>query len=95
MRIITVISLLFLASCAQYAGINYGELVDPNGRHWVIAGGKDETNVKFDLTMPDGTAAHYESEKADASTALKAASEASAAWAGVANKLIERIPTVP
>jgi hypothetical protein len=62
-----------LAACAnqQYAGVNYGEVMDPNGEHWIIAGGKDETNVKFEVKRPDGTVATYSAENADASTVIK------------------------
>lgn len=82
MRILfPLIALTALAGCAnqQYAGVNYGEVTTPSGEHWIIAGGKDETNVNFEVTRPDGTTASYHADNADASSALKAALEGNAA----------------
>jgi hypothetical protein len=70
--LIGIIAAGTLAGCAnqQYAGINYGEVTTPNGEHWIIAGGKNETNVTFEATRPDGTTAKYTAENADASAVM-------------------------
>jgi hypothetical protein len=69
---LSILALIALAGCAnqQYAGVNYGEVTTPGGEHWIIAGGKDETNVSFEVTRPDGTKATYSAENADASTVM-------------------------
>lgn len=89
------LALVALAGCAnqQYAGINYGEAVLPNGEKIMIAGGKDETNVVFDLTRPDGTVVHYSAENADASTALKAIADSNRAVAEMLGGLVDRLLT--
>jgi uncharacterized lipoprotein YajG len=79
---IPLLGILALAGCAsqQYAGINYGDVTLPNGEHWVIAGGKDETNVGLDITRnADGSATtSYHADNADASTVIKAQADAMA-----------------
>lgn len=74
MRFLAILAALALAGCAnqQYAGLNYGEVIAPNGEHWIIAGGKDETNVSFEVKRADGTTATYHADNADASTVIKA-----------------------
>ncbi|QLH38948.1 MAG: hypothetical protein HWD60_08385 [Defluviicoccus sp.] len=61
-----------LSGCAnsQYAGVNYGEAILPDGEHWKIAGGKDETNVSFEVTRVDGTNIKYTADNADSSAVL-------------------------
>ncbi|MFZ1744107.1 MAG: hypothetical protein WAT93_14745 [Pontixanthobacter sp.] len=63
---------IILAGCAnqQYAGVNYGDVTLPNGEHWIIAGGKDETNVSFEVKRADGTTAKYVAESANASAVM-------------------------
>jgi hypothetical protein len=69
---LSVLALIAVAGCAnqQYAGVNYGEVTTPSGEHWIIAGGKDETNVTFEATRPDGTTAKYTAENANASAVM-------------------------
>lgn len=76
-RAIIIVALLAIGGCTsqQYAGINYGEVTTPDGEHWIIAGGKDETNVSFKVTRPDGTTADYHADNADSSTVIKAMTE--------------------
>lgn len=63
-----------------------------------IIDGKDRGGSKLDMTMPDGTEVHFESEQVDASTAQAQQAAANAAimerLAGSADKLIEKIPAV-
>lgn len=83
-----------LTACAnqQYAGINYGDVTLPNGEHWVIAGGKDETNVSFEVVRADGTTARYSAENADASTVIAKLAEIQAQQLQILSQLIGRIP---
>ena len=63
-----------------------------------IIDGKDRGGSKLDMTMPDGTEVHFESEQVDASTALGQQASANAVimerLAGSADKLIDKIPAV-
>lgn len=69
---LSVLALMALAGCAnqQYAGVNYGEVTTPNGEHWIIAGGKDETNVSFEVKRTDGTKVTYSAENASGSAVM-------------------------
>jgi len=94
MRIFIVVAALgLLGACAnqRYAGINLGEVTTPNGEHWLIAGGKDETNVSFEVKRPDGTTATYHADNADASTVIKALAEANAAQFQALNQALTSI----
>ena len=97
-RVIPIIALL-LSGCAnqQYAGINYGEVVTPDGEHWIIAGGKDEQNVSFEVVRPDGTTARYSAENADASTVIKAMADANARMVETVAGILQRLapPVAP
>lgn len=90
-------AVMLLAGCAnqQYGGLNYGELETPDGEHWKIVGGKDETNVSLTVTRPDGTKVEYHADNADASTVMKTLAEGNVAQAEAFTKIIERLMPAP
>lgn len=77
----------------EYAGINYGTLETPAGEKWTIAGGKDETDVKFSVTTsPDGTrAVEYSASSANASSVIAAQAAQQQQLLEMLNKLLERV----
>jgi len=92
-----VAAVLAVGGCTnqQYAGINYGEVITPDGEHWIIAGGKDETNVSFKVTRPDGTTADYHADNADASTVINAMTEQYSRLMAQSLQMIQALMTTP
>lgn len=86
MRRIAILAALVVSvgACAnqQYPGVNYAEVTLPGGEHWLVAGGKDETNVNFEVTTsPDGSrSVRYSAEEASASAVIAKMAEQQSQW---------------
>ena len=91
---LSAVALTALAGCAnqQYGGINYGDVTMPNGEHWIVAGGKDETNVTFEVTRPDGTKARYSAESANSSVVLAEMAKIQAQQLQLLGALLAKVP---
>jgi PBP1b-binding outer membrane lipoprotein LpoB len=89
-----LIALVVLAGCAnqQYAGVNYGDVTLPGGERWIIVGGKDETNVEFEVTRADGTTARYSAENANSSVVLAEMAKVQAQQLQILSELLSKIP---
>jgi len=93
-RTAILVASLAIAGCAnqQYAGINYGEVTMPNGEHWKIAGGKEETNVSFKVSRADGTTATYSAENANGAAVLAEMAKIQAQQLDILTGLLLRVP---
>lgn len=83
-----------LSGCAntQYAGVNYGEAQLPDGERWTVVGGKDETNISFEVTRTDGTKVKYSADNADSSSVLAKLAEVQQQQLQLLGALITKMP---
>lgn len=75
-------ALLMVGGCSQlsttgenFAGVNYGEYHSAEGERWIIAGGKDGTNVSLKVEVGDKTIT-YSADNLDATSVLAQANKA-------------------
>ena len=87
-------AVLALSGCAnsQYAGVNYGEATLQDGEKWTVVGGKDETNISFEVTRADGTKVAYKADSADSSAVLAKLAEVQQQQLQLLGAIVTKIP---
>lgn len=102
LRISIIVALALLGGCSalsttgqDYAGVNFADVTLPNGEHWLVAGGKDETDTTFTIERASGDKVTYTTAYADATTPLSKVIEGQAARQERLISLLLQVINVP